>query len=86
MPCISEFFGIAVFMYYDDHNPPHFRASYGDCEAEISIRDLVTRKGVIPRRALGLVLEWANEHRVELLENWELARRRLPLKPIVPLE
>jgi hypothetical protein len=24
MPRISEFFGIAIYMYYRDHAPPHF--------------------------------------------------------------
>ena len=39
MPQISRFFGIIIAMYYDDHNPPHFHAKYGDEEALISIRD-----------------------------------------------
>ena len=33
MPRISIFFGIVVYMYYDDHNPPHFHASYEGLEA-----------------------------------------------------
>ncbi len=42
--------------------------------------------GSFPRRALRLVLEWYELHQTELLENWDLAQRRLPLKPIAPLE
>ena len=30
MPEISRFFGIVIKMFYDDHNPPHFHAEYGD--------------------------------------------------------
>jgi len=26
MPRISEFFGIVIAMYYNDHSPPHFHA------------------------------------------------------------
>jgi hypothetical protein len=26
MPTISEFFGILIRMYWDDHPPPHFHA------------------------------------------------------------
>lgn len=37
MPTISEFFGIIIRMYYDDHNPPHFHAYYGDYQALIRI-------------------------------------------------
>jgi hypothetical protein len=27
MPEISRFYGIVIRMFFDDHNPPHFRAS-----------------------------------------------------------
>ncbi|MDR7536985.1 MAG: DUF4160 domain-containing protein [Armatimonadota bacterium] len=37
-------------------------------------------------RALRLVLEWAELHKAELLENWELAQQGQPLKRIAPLE
>ncbi len=33
-----------------------------------------------------MVLEWAEEHREELLENWNLAREMCELKNIKPLE
>lgn len=38
MPTISVFFGILIRMYYDDHNPPHFHAYYGEHEAIIAIQ------------------------------------------------
>ena len=37
MPEISRFLGIIVFMVYDDHNPPHFHARYGDYEISVEI-------------------------------------------------
>jgi hypothetical protein len=43
-------------------------------------------EGVLPRRAISLVLEWAFEHREELVENWRRAERRLNLLKINPLE
>jgi len=51
----------------------------------LGIRDGV-ENGSFPRRALRLLLEWYELHQAELLENWNLARQRLPLKPITPLE
>jgi hypothetical protein len=33
-----------------------------------------------------LVLEWLDEHREELMEDWTLAEERKPLKQIQPLE
>jgi len=26
MPTVAWFYGIAIAMYYNDHNPPHFHA------------------------------------------------------------
>lgn len=37
MPTISMFYGILIRMYYDDHNPPHFHAFYGNYKARFSI-------------------------------------------------
>jgi hypothetical protein len=86
MPCISQFFGIMIAMYYNDHAPPHFHATYAGDEATFAIDTLATLQGDIPRRARALVLEWAQVHRDELLENWNLARIGLPLVDIEPLE
>ena len=40
MPEISRFFGIVIKMFFDDHNPPHFHAEYGDHLALLDIRTL----------------------------------------------
>ena len=29
VPTISQFYGITIRMYFDDHPPPHFHAYYG---------------------------------------------------------
>ena len=70
---------------YRDHAPPHFHAFYGDFEIEVSIEDGVVT-GKFPKRALRHVLEWYDLHKVELLEDWNLASERKPLKKIPPLE
>jgi hypothetical protein len=86
MPTICIFFGMAIRMYYDDHAPPHFHAYYGEFAAVIEIESLGLRDGRLPKRAMAMVLEWAAEHREELLKNWKLAEAHRPLKPIKPLE
>jgi len=86
MPTISEFFGILIRMYYDDHNPPHFHAYYGAFEAIITLDTLQVLEGNLPRRAKALVVEWAREHRTELAEDWSLAEQHYPLNKIEPLE
>jgi hypothetical protein len=73
-------------MYYDDHAPPHFHAVYGDFEAMISIEALELLEGRLPRRALELVLDWAELRRSELRDNWNRMVEHLPLNRIDPLE
>lgn len=51
MPRISEFYGILIYMYYQDHAPPHFHAIYGEHEAEIEIATGGVLHGYLPRRA-----------------------------------
>ncbi len=86
MPTISQFFGITIRMYYDEHPPPHFHAYYGEHAAVVDIRSLHLREGHLPRRALALVLEWANDHRDELMDNWKLLESHKPLNTIAPLD
>ena len=85
MPRISEFYGIAIYMFYQDHAPPHFHAFYGDNEAEVLIASGSIRSGTLPRRAMMLVQEWARSHQQELDNNWQSARNGTPLRPIDPL-
>ncbi|MCU0670572.1 MAG: DUF4160 domain-containing protein [Myxococcota bacterium] len=85
MPTISVFYGIVIQMFWNDHAPPHFHALYAEHEAQIDLRDLRVLHGSLPRRAMALVLEWAAEHRDELMEDWELCRRLQPPNPIPPL-
>lgn len=86
MPCVSEFFGIQIYMYYNDHNPPHFHAEYAGDEATFSIDGLEILTGEVPRRARALIVEWASLHRAELVGDWDRARQGLQLEPIDPLD
>jgi hypothetical protein len=86
MPTISQFFGIFIRMFFNDHPPPNFHAEYNEHQAVIGIELLEVLEGHLPRRALSLVLDWAELHRAELLADWELCRtKQAPLK-IAPLE
>lgn len=86
MPTISMFYGIIIQMFWDDHAPPHFHALYSEYEVLINIATLEVIKGTMPRRALALVLEWASQHRTELLEDWNLCEKHQAPKKIAPLE
>lgn len=85
MPQISAFYGIVIYMYFDDHAPPHFHALYGEYQALFSIQELGIIKGKLPPLALGIVIEWASQHQKELMANWERAVKRENLLKIAPL-
>jgi len=88
MPRVSSFYGITIWMYYDEAQHlgrPHFHARYGEAEASIAIESLAVIAGGLPSRARRLVIEWATFRQTELRENWDRARSHQPLKPIEPL-
>jgi len=86
VPEISRFFGIVVAIYYKEHGIPHFHAKYGGQTGVFSISELKLIEGRLPKRVIALVLEWAFEHRDELMEDWQLAMAKKPLRKILPLE
>jgi hypothetical protein len=57
MPTVSQFYGISVRMYFDDHPPPHFHVYYGSDAAKIDINTLDIIEGELRRRTLALVVE-----------------------------
>ena len=71
MPEISRFFGIIVYMYFNDHNPPHFKVKYGEFEANILINNGNMLDGDFPVSKLKLVQAWAEIHKEELSVMWE---------------
>jgi len=70
MPEICRFLGIVITMYFDEHNPPHFHVRYNEFRASIEIESLNVMTGRLPARVRGLVEEWAELHRRELLAMW----------------
>ena len=85
MPEISRFLGVVIKMYWSEHNPPHFHAEYNEYEAEILINTLSVKKGKLPARVLGMVLEWAELHQSELLHNWNTLQTTGEFDKITPL-
>ena len=86
MPELCRFFGIIIRMFYNDHEPPHFHAVYGDDEVSVNIETLSIISGSLPRRAHALVLEWAAVHRDELRAAWNNANAGTKPSSIDPLE
>ena len=85
MPEISLFYGIRITMYWNDHMPAHFHAEYGDYKATFLIEEGIINTGYLPKRQLKFVLAWAEIHKDELMQDWELSKDNKPLNRIKPL-
>lgn len=86
MPTISMFLGIIITMYNtgNEHNPPHFHASYQGCKAVFDMEGELL-KGDMPKPQRKYIAAWAELHKDELLANWELVEKEEPLYKIDPL-
>ena len=86
MPEISRFLGIKIFMYFNEHNPPHFHVEYNEYKASINIKTFGVMEGRLPSKVLGLVVEWAEDHQDEILKNSENIKETgeyIKIKPLV---
>jgi len=86
MPEISRFLGIKIFMYFNEHNPPHFHVEYNEYKASIDIKTFGVMEGKLPSKVLGLVVEWAEDYQSELLTNWDNIKETgeyIKIKPLV---
>jgi hypothetical protein len=82
LPTIAWFYGIAVQMFFNDHDPPPFHARYGRAKALFRIADGKMIAGELPPTAERFVHEWALARKPELEENWNRARSQRPLEKI----
>ncbi|MGP9813207.1 DUF4160 domain-containing protein [Rhodopseudomonas sp. NSM] len=82
MPTIAYFLGIAIAMYYRDHNPPHVHVIYQGYEALVAIEDASLLQGKLPPTAMLIARRWVTLRRGALLANWERARRHETLERI----
>ena len=78
------FYGIVIYLYYQDHMPPHFHARYRGEEACFTF-DGELLEGIFPNKQSKLVAAWAVLNSEDLEANWELARNKQELFRIKPL-
>jgi len=71
MPTIALFSGINVYMYFNEHNPPHIHASYENYYCSISSDSKEILKGLFPKAQLRLVKEFIKEYKEELYYMWD---------------
>ena len=86
MPKISEFYGILIRMYYEDHGIPHIHAKYGDEEASFAIETGKLLKGEFPLSKERMVRKWIKMHKRDLVENWQITSAGKMPRKIEPLQ
>jgi Domain of unknown function (DUF4160) len=74
LPTIAYFLGIAVRMFFNDHDPPHFHVRYQGYRARVLISDGEIIDGTLPASVRRLIKEWTALRRGALMRNWQTMR------------
>jgi len=84
MPVLSTFYGIIIYIYAREHNPPHIHAKYQGQEIAIDL-DGEVLEGKLPKKQLRLVQAWIELYRDEIYANWEFIQAGQEIVKISPL-
>jgi hypothetical protein len=76
----------ALSLFLIQHRPKTSPEPDAEPVDSVLSRDFSVIRGSLPRRAMALVLEWAADHREELMEDWNLCSRMQTPKAIEPLK
>jgi hypothetical protein len=82
LPTVAYFLGIAVRMFFNDHDPPHFHVRYQGLTARVRIADGMVIDGRLPVVVARIVKEWTALRRDALMRNWYAARSDNPIERI----
>lgn len=74
MSAIDIIRGILIYMYGQDHNPPHLHIKEGGNWFIITIKDRMIA-GKASSRTIRIINEYIDEHENQLLELWDKAQR-----------
>ena len=85
MPLISEFNGIKIYMYLNDHSPPHFHAYHAGLTAKFNFEGENIKKS-LPVKVTKLIRKWVKLNHSELLTNWQKILNEEKLNKITPLK
>jgi Domain of unknown function (DUF4160) len=88
MPRLSEFFGLIIYMYWNDiqkHKSPHFHVRYQGTECVFLLSGELIQ-GQISRRAERLIQDWCVERKDELQKAWQCAIEGKEIPWVQPLQ
>lgn len=74
MPNIVSYLGLAFYIYFNDHNPPHVHIHYGEFKLVIAIEGAELMEGYLPKRQRKLAQAVISKYKEEFQEKWELAQ------------
>lgn len=69
MPVIAVIAGVKIYMYFKDHNPPHFHAKEGSEEEVFDLDGKSLRGGVSPKKSKK-IRNWAKDNKDFLNDQW----------------
>lgn len=70
MPRLGTIGPFKVYMYPDDHPPPHIHVIHAEWIAQVRLVDGAVQKGSLPPMIRGEVADWVARHRTDLFEAW----------------
>jgi hypothetical protein len=76
VPRIHRLGNVRLYVYADDHAPPHFHVVGPNSNAQVRIDDLRVMNGEIARADYAEVVAWAAERREFLLRRWRELNER----------
>lgn len=79
---VSSFYGLVIYLYPDDHNPPHIHVFFKDLESCLFIADGEYYKGdKLKHGEMKKMKKWISLHRTELFEMWN-TQHVIKLEPL----
>lgn len=76
MPSVMRFDQFTIYIYADDHAPPHFHVVGRGFNATIRLSDLSLNRGQLPPGIFAQAVTWAAANLDELKAAWETYNAR----------
>jgi len=80
---LARFYGMVIWMYSGDHDPPHLHILHSGKVSRISLEGEII-ENYLPARKLKILKKWMEQHKEELDSNWERrksGRKIIKIKP-----
>lgn len=77
MPVVAIVDGVKLYIYPNDHPPPHFHALFAEFRAVFDVETLKMIRGRLPLAKQKAIVRWAEPRKTKLLEAWNRAQAQL---------